>query len=114
MFSAVGLKSTTWTGSPSRRISGRAGSSLRGSMRIDPAADDALDLREIHDHAELVEPGRLKRDDGPAVVSVQVPALAVVFEEPMAVAESKFARDEEHVDHCRRVIGPWSLVIRRA
>src|SRR5262249_52902387 len=48
-------------------------------MLVDPAADDALDLGEIADHAEIVEIRRRQRDDGAAVVPVQMTALARIF-----------------------------------
>ena len=61
-------------------------------MGVDPVADDALDRREIDDHAEIVEPFGFERDDGAAVVAMQMPAFADVIEEAMAVAETDFAR----------------------
>src|ERR1051325_3073448 len=64
---------------------------------VDPGADDALDGGEVDDHAERIEPIRLQGDDGAAVVPVQMPALAVVLQQAMAVAEADLARDLEHV-----------------
>ena len=64
---------------------------------VDPRAHDILDLRKVHDHAEAVELGRFERNDGPAVVAVQVPAFAVVVQQPVAVAKADFAGHTVHI-----------------
>ena len=66
-------------------------------MIVDPAVDAALDLVEIDDHPLPVEALGLDGDDRPAVVAVQMPALALVMQEPMAVTEVDFSGNAEHV-----------------
>ena len=58
---------------------------------VDPAADLALDLREIEHHAVRIEVGGFEREHGAAVVSVQVAALAGIVQQPMAVAKVEFS-----------------------
>src|SRR5687767_3735016 len=54
---------------------------------VDERADRLLDVPEVDHHAALVELARPHRDLGPAVVPVQVLALALVAQQPVAVAE---------------------------
>ena len=63
---------------------------------VDPSADDALDVGKIEDHAALVELLRLDHDHRPAVVAVQIAALAGVIQQAMAVTEVDFASDSKH------------------
>lgn len=63
---------------------------------IDPAADDAFDIREVEHHATFIERIGFDRDDGSAVVSVQKTAFAGIVQEPMAVAEVNLAGYLEH------------------
>lgn len=63
---------------------------------IDPALYDLFDSGEIHHHAQRVEFGGSDRNDGPAIVAVEVPALTVVVQEPVAVTEADFASDLVH------------------
>src|SRR5262249_50833844 len=65
-------------------------------VRVDPGADDAFDAREVHDHPQRVELAGFQRDDGAAVVAVQVAALAVVVEQAMAVTKTEFTRHAIH------------------
>ena len=65
-------------------------------MVVDPAVDRSLDLRKIQHHAAIVKPRCLEGDAHPAVVPVQMPALALVMQEPMAVAEVDFSGNSEH------------------
>ena len=101
MFSAVGFVSIRYSGSPScfQGLAGRVVAMQDHAMvevLVDPVADHVLDVREIDHHAPRVELFGLDRDDGPAVVAVQVLALAVVVEQPVAVAEVDFARHSKH------------------
>ena len=57
---------------------------------VDPTVHDAFDLREIQHHAAIVQPRSLEGDDYPAVVSVQVAALARVVQQTVSVAEVDF------------------------
>ena len=63
---------------------------------VNPAAYDALNLREIEHHAHLVEFLCFQGDDRPTVVPVQVFALAFVIEQAMPIAEIDFASDSIH------------------
>src|SRR5262249_34365221 len=65
-------------------------------LGVDPAADDALEQREVEHHAQRVEAVGGERDGGAAVVAVQVAALALVLQEPVAVAERQLARHAGH------------------
>ena len=47
---------------------------------INPRRDFFLDIREINQHSALVERFALENDDRFSVVSVQVPALAIVVQ----------------------------------
>ena len=58
---------------------------------VDPAADDPLDVIEIEHHAVRVEPRGIERQNRPTVVPVQMAALALVIQQPMAVTEVDFA-----------------------
>ena len=60
-------------------------------VRLVVALDSAVD-----DHAELVEFRPFEGDDGLAVVSMQVLALAIVVQQPMAIAEVDFTSDAMH------------------
>ena len=62
---------------------------------VDPSADDTFDIRKIEHHAPFVERLRLDGDDRAAVMPVQITALAIVIEQPMAVAKVNFAGDAE-------------------
>ena len=53
---------------------------------------------EIDEHPRRVERVRFKDDDCPAVVSVEVPTLAIIIEQAMTVTKLDFACYSEHVD----------------
>src|SRR5262245_15722235 len=63
---------------------------------VDPTRNHFFDLCKIHDHTERIELIRLEADDRSAVVAVQMPALAVIVQQAMAVAESDLARHAKH------------------
>jgi hypothetical protein len=63
---------------------------------IDPTADDLFDLRKIEDHAAAVEGGGFQHNHRPPVVPVQVPAFALVIEQPMPVTEIDFTSNAKH------------------
>jgi hypothetical protein len=56
-------------------------------FQIDPHTQLTFDVREIDQHAALVERLGLEHDHGFAVMTVQVAALPRVFEETVAVAK---------------------------
>ena len=60
-------------------------------MLVDPAADGPADLGEIEHHPSPVQLRCLDGNQHPAVVSVQVLGLALVAQEPVAVAEVDLA-----------------------
>ncbi len=63
---------------------------------VDPGCDDFFDAREIHDHAKRIEPVGLEGNDRPPVMAMQMPALAVVVQQAMAVAKTNLARHTIH------------------
>src|SRR5260370_40879103 len=60
-------------------------------MGVDPTADHVLDGRKIDNHAEPIQSIRFERDDGAAVMPMQMPALAVVLQTPLAEPKPSFA-----------------------
>jgi hypothetical protein len=56
-------------------------------LGIDPHTKLAFDVREIDQHAPVIERFGFEHDHGFAVVAVQVPTLPRVVEEPVAVAK---------------------------
>ncbi len=58
---------------------------------IDPSIDDPLDVPKVENHSPLVEILRLDGNNRPAIMSVEVPALAGVIHQAVAVAEVDFA-----------------------
>lgn len=63
---------------------------------VDPASDDAFDIREVDHHAAIIELGRLDRDHGSPIVAVQILALAVVIEQSMPVTKINFPANSIH------------------
>src|SRR5262249_45553017 len=63
---------------------------------VEPAADHTLQDGEIDHHALSVQGRSFEGDENPAIVPVQVPALALVLEQAVAIAERQLARHPEH------------------
>ena len=63
---------------------------------INPPLHMLLDVAEIDQHAPVIQFVRFENDDGLAVVSVEVAALALVVEQAMAVAEVDFSGNAIH------------------
>lgn len=100
---AVGFSSNRYSGSPVSRKIGTAGSSRCSNMRWSKLSSihwltTRIDVGKVEHHAAVVELGCFDGDDGPTVVAVQILALAVVVEQPMAVAEINLACDAKHAD----------------
>jgi len=66
-------------------------------LAIDPRLDGAFDVCEIHDHVPRVQRPGGDVDFDRRVVTVQVPAHAVVVEKAMAVTEVETFRDAVHL-----------------
>ena len=75
---------------------------------VDPDAQDFLDLRKIAHHSFVIESRCAKLNFDFAVMSVKIAALAVVVQQPMAVAEMDFLRYFEHqqiiINACRIIL----------
>ncbi len=102
MFSAVGLTSIRYSGSPSFSQHGHGrivAVEYHAVVQIfvDPAADHRFDLVEIEHHSLIVQRRGLDRNNRPAVMSVQMPALALVVQQPMAVTKIDFSGNAKHV-----------------
>ena len=63
---------------------------------IDPRLHHPFDLAEIDDHAQRIELIALNSNDRRAIVPMQMPALATVIQQPMAVTEVDFASNSMH------------------
>ena len=106
MFSAVGFTSSRYSGSPSfsssrhRRIVSPQQHAVI-EVVVDPLAHHALDVVEIQYHAARIELGRFDHNHRPPVVTVQMPALAVVIQQTMAVTKIDFTCDTEHRQELR-------------
>ena len=62
-------------------------------LAIEPALHDSLNLGKVTHHCTLIERRGAYFDLHEPVVSVQVPARAVVVEQPMSIAELDALRD---------------------
>ena len=97
MFSAVGIGTPSGTSArPAAQQRHRRIVAVQEhavvEVLVDPAATP-LDVAEVEHHAPRVQAGRLQRNDRPAVVAMQVPALSLVVQQPMAVAEVDLTGD---------------------
>jgi len=63
---------------------------------VDPRLHHPLDLAEINDHAQSIELIALNSNDRRAIVPMQMPALATVIQQPMAITEVDFASNSMH------------------
>lgn len=65
-------------------------------LLVDPGLQASLDVAEVDHHAPFIERLRFERDQGPGIMAMQVPALAVIVEQPVPVAETDLLDDAEH------------------
>jgi hypothetical protein len=63
---------------------------------VNPRAHGAFDVSEIDEHATIVKMVAGDTDDRTAVMAMEMAALAIVVEKPMAVAKINFAGDMKH------------------
>src|SRR5271157_2934440 len=63
---------------------------------IDPALNLLLDLAEIDQYSPLIQLGALQGNQGPAVMTVEMAALALVVHQTVPVTEMDLAGDSKH------------------